>query len=264
MALLSPTQRAIRRAEDRAVAVANGASGLMLGLDKANLDDLNLRGTPTADGFWSEDYTGYEPGVNNSYHFPVTTGLGGTVAKFNDPGGFPGIVQLFHGTNAGTGWAGSAQPPSIRPAHGQISWRSVCGFVNLPVAVTTDYIGIMGLIDNVVVEPQYGCYFKFDLASGLQAATANAGVRTYVSITDYTVRAGIIFKPIVILNPFNTSVSYYIDGQIMATITTNMPGGSGGVGGGVAIQKAAGGANVLNASMLVDLQQTRFTLTAPR
>jgi hypothetical protein len=167
-----------------------------------------------------------------------------------------GTAQEFAGGNAGTG---SAVQTLITP-DGSIGWlrgnlgtaatnRATWGSVNggvlrfglaitrfwsrmrVPVLsdATNNFTLRMGFVDSLTADSVDGAYFRYNHAvnSGKwQAVTRSNNVETAAD-TGVTVVANTVDRFEIRVNAAGTSVDFLIDDVVVATITTNIPVGSG-------------------------------------
>lgn len=118
---------------------------------------------------------------------------------------------------------------------------------------TDDYSFRAGFIDNAAAESTDGAFFRYNhaVASGnWQAVTRSNGVETAVD-TGIAAATGTTFKLEVDVNAGATSIEFRINGAVAATITTNIPTGSGReTGYGIYGQRSAGTATLF--AMFID------------
>lgn len=145
-----------------------------------------------------------------------------------------GIAQSATGTTAtgrGGMYAGGVNLNSIRFSAGEYIYETEIVIGALSTAIEEYYL-YHGFGDLMTGEPVDGAYFSYDRAvSGANwfCKTSDNGVRTSVDSgvavdTNY-------HKFKIVVNPTGTSVAFYVDGTLVATIVTNIPvGGARQVG----------------------------------
>lgn len=137
-----------------------------------------------------------------------------------------------------------------------ISYEAVLAF-EAKASVAEDYVAEVGLVGNA---PGYGAFFRYNRAVGghkWMAVTENEGTETAV-VLDGTTQGGVttvdttaidnmslptygFYRLKVVLQGTNgvaTSASFYVNGTLVATLTTNLPTHS--LAGSVEILKTAG------------------------
>lgn len=123
-----------------------------------------------------------------------------------------------------------------------------------------------GFSDNLLGEATDGAFFRYtDSVNGgrFQAVTRNNNVETAAD-TGVAVAANTTYRLLVDVNAAGTSVDFYIDGVLVATITTNIPTASGRETGFV-IQclRSAGTTGISAAAFDYVMAEQRFTGLAP-
>jgi len=147
-----------------------------------------------------------------------------------------GVMELSTGTTTTGVAAMSLSLDCFILGHGQYytEWR-----VMVPVlsSVAQEYIFQMGFVDaNANANGVFFVYHS-TVTTTWRAATQNAGVGTRVD-TGITVNANQWYKLGILINAAGTSVDFYIDDALVATITTNIP--TTAIGFNATIFKAAG------------------------
>jgi hypothetical protein len=163
-------------------------------------------------------YTAYASGAG-----AVATHAGGSATR-------PGILYLGTGTTA----AGYAYLKSGGNAFGLLFGGGVYTFeTELYLGILSTAIEEYGIAigfgdEHTLLNQTDGAYFKYDRAvTGVnwQAVTSNNSDRT---TTDTGVAVDTNYHKFkIVVNAAGTSVDFYIDGALVATIATNIPTGAG-------------------------------------
>jgi hypothetical protein len=177
--------------------------------------------------------------IFEDYNSGVSPGLAqvasGTGAGTNVDGSMPdaegfGWLRNNLGTTA-TGRVGQWVGASMRLGNGYARHRSRHRFLVLSDGVTAAYTFRTGFLDSMTAESTDGAFFRYTHSVNggrFQAVCRSNGSETG-SVVDTGVTAAIdtsyIFE--VIVNAAGTEALFYIDGTLVATITTNIPTGSG-------------------------------------
>lgn len=210
-----------------------------------------------------EDYIGAAT-VGQSQFFPLVTGAGGSVTATADVGGHPGNLSLVMGTTSNTGYAASWTGAWTRVGYAALTWEAVAGPVSLGAA-GADYNIFAGMIDTATAAPGNGAYFKYNynVNGGRWECISNNGGSTTVVDSGVALTGGVFQKLTIAADALGTSIKYYIDGVLVATITTNLYSGSANVGFGVSIHKTATGGTT-SRTFLVDMQVMSQSLSNSR
>lgn len=143
-------------------------------------------------------------------------------------------------------------------------WR-----IELPILSdgTVTYTSWVGLIDNGGGggDCTNGAYFRYDStqSANWQMCTSNNGTQTRTATstavtTDWT-------KLRLVVNNTGTSITYYINGVSVGTITTNIPITTGRVFGlGAKVEKSVGSGGGTNRAILLDFARLAITWGTPR
>lgn len=199
----------------------------------------------------------------------LTTSVSGTGAAVNDSAADNadqvGMVQVETGTTTTGRAAVISGASAIRSSAGRHRLRWDLRLGNLSDGTET-YTIRAGFIDSASGESTDGCFFRYthSVNSGRwEAVTRSNGTETG-SATDTGIAASTSWVVLEIeINTDSTSVKFYINGTLVATNTTNIPGNGGASGRefgiGTALIKSAGTTNRL---MLVDLMAYAYDRNA--
>lgn len=130
---------------------------------------------------------------------------------------------------------------------------------------TDTYVARSGFIDAMTGESTDGCFFRYTdgvNAGKWQAVCRSNGTETTVD-TGVTPVADTFQRFLVDVNAAGASTTFYIDGALVATITTNIPTGAGReTGYGVELNRTLGTAAANG--VYVDFCEVDYTFTAAR
>ena len=147
---------------------------------------------------------------------------------------------------------------------GTASFESDCRFTVLSDATNT-YTFRAGFIDSVSAESTDGVFFRYTNGTNsgkFQAVTRSNGTETAVD-TGITVAISTWYDFEININATGTSAEFKINGTVVATITTNIPVGSGReTGYGVYVQRSVGTASVT--PLDCDFVDVRYNFTNAR
>jgi hypothetical protein len=180
---------------------------------------------------------------------PTGTGTAAVGVIVNEPG----IITIGTGTTS-TGWHNMNLGNSnmLGPASLLCEWRHRISAIN----TGTDACSVwFGLHNNLAgAEPNTGFYFRSTAADGAnwQAVCANAGTR---SVVDTGVPVDTAFHRFRFSFDGVGIARFYIDGNPVATITTNFPSANGRFSPVLSVRKTAG---TVARGVLVDYFALRF------
>lgn len=272
----------VRLKSDGGVAVAGAVISAAGDITTADGGTINGTVTPTADQVPKANASGYlAPGwlppagtyiqLTEDYVilqadlqsrvYPGVSGAGGSVADLADPGGHPGIAKLIMGTTNNTGYAASWTGASIKMRNGAIDWEALVGPSDVGDS-GADYTFFAGLLNQITAAPTIGCFFKYnkDNNSGKLQAVCTNGSTTTTTNLDYTWTALTWVKLRIVVAANGATVEFYINGTLVATITTNVYDGATNVGLGAVIQKTASGGTT-DRYIFIDLQNALVEVT---
>ena len=189
----------------------------------------------------------------------------GSVSGLGNVAGHPGICvlsTLASATGRETIYRGATTAFKI----GTDAWEFQA-IVSIPTVPTAgeDFLVAIGGGETLATEPLNGLYFlAASNASGLGTTwlccSGNGTTRTR-NATLVTVTAGAWVRLRILLNAAGTSANFYINGTLVSTITTDMPGTTGMWDEAAMILKNAG---TTACTLQVDRIGQRFFLTTPR
>jgi hypothetical protein len=188
----------------------------------------------------------------------AVSGAGAAITQTAESGAY-GVAQLTTGTTT-TGRACSISASIVRLGDGSARYDSILRIPTLDDLVDT-FIVIAGIGGTSTGEHANGCYFAYDRTIGTnwQCKTSSSSVRTTadsgVAVTTSYVRLTVI------VNAAGTSVAFYINGVLVATITTNIPTLAATFNISAGIFKSAG-ANAR--TVLCDRQSFKKDFATPR
>lgn len=174
----------------------------------------------------------------------AVSGASAGVTQRPSEAGRPGIVRCGTGTTAtGRAWVGFGFAGT--GSHILTDGSTYFGALRRHRALSTgteEFTEVVGLFDILTAEPTNGVYFKYDRAiTGVnwQAVAANAGVYTTTDTGIVAAASTTTMDALEIrVNATGTSVGYYINGTLVATIATaNIPASISGTGPGVLVRK---------------------------
>lgn len=179
-----------------------------------------------------------------------------------------GIISLDLGTTttgrAGLSANGGSTPSVLKLGSGRGRFQSKCAIHTLSNGTDT-YTVRVGFIENLGGESTDGAFFRYtdSVNSGKwQAVTRSNGVETATD-TGITPVADAWHLMAIDVNAAGTSVVFSIDGSTVATITTNIPTGSGReTGFGLMAQKSAG--TTATSGLYVDFAEVEVNFTTAR
>jgi hypothetical protein len=180
---------------------------------------------------------------------PTGTGTAAVAVIVNEPG----IITIGTGTTS-TGWHNMnlGNTNMLGPTVLLCEWRHKLSAINNG---TDDCSVWFGLHNNLAgAEPTTGFYFRFTAADGAnwQAVCAKSGARTVV---DTGVPADIAFHRFRFSFDGVAIARFYIDSNLVATITTNFPTTNGRFSPVLSVRKTAG---TVARGVLVDYFALRF------
>jgi hypothetical protein len=227
------------------VNIVNNANVTLLRLEPYNTVVFTLLDNSTADGVWLQTVT-FAP-ANKGYSYReefvtgtttsgmtnwtnTTTGAGAGSTSTGTLNGRRSVYQLSTGTT-NTGRVAFA-----KSSNGTLFGNNIMFCYETQIYITTlstageRYLWTCGYGDNIVVGDHLdGVYFEYDESlSGnfWKLKTANNGTRT-TTVTLVPVVAGSWIKLRIEVNRAGTEVLYFINGQFVGNITTNIPTGAG-------------------------------------
>ncbi len=162
----------------------------------------------------------------------ASSGTGSSIA-FNTTGiaanGRIGFCRLTMGTAAGSyAYVGGGSADRIQL--GSYAHTFYAGVKTVTLSDATDtFWNVVGLFDTPTgASPVDGCYlrYKHDNNSGKWEAVCISNSAATTADTGITVAAGTWYDVRIEVNASGTSVAFYIDNSLVATITTNIPTGS--------------------------------------
>jgi hypothetical protein len=161
---------------------------------------------------------------------------GGTVGSGLPTSSAPvaGIMNLFTGTGTTNkvGVMSNASGFSILFGGGVVSyvWETRFQLETLPAVSTpaaNEYIGRLGFLDAVSVQPTDGCYFRFDASNpNFIAVCRTSGATETATSTGVAVAVNTWYKLRIEVNAAATEARFYIDGALVRTETANIPSGA--------------------------------------
>lgn len=186
---------------------------------------------------WSEDF------LNNGLNGSVfqASASGGSFTAGTGEAGHPGVCNL----NTGTGTTGAEQVrtavTSFLFGGGSISLEWCIRIPNLST-VGDEFIFRCGFWDTSFAAAADGAYIEYDRLNSTNWRYITASNSTRTSTNSSTaVPANTWTKLRVDMNAAGSSVSFYADGALLGTTTTNIPTGAGReTGMGAMIVKSAG------------------------
>jgi hypothetical protein len=183
-------------------------------------------------------------GVYDTNEFDIATnGTNTDAIAVADNANNPGVVEIRTGTTNSGNCAIVTENSTIRLGVGKCLVNSVIAIPILSDGVQrfAFYCGFMDAINTP--PPTAGAYFIYSdtINSGkFQIVTVAGGSSTTLD-TGVTVVAGTFYELEVRINAAATSAEFYINGSLNATVTTNIPSGSGQeCRVGTSIKKSAG------------------------
>lgn len=179
----------------------------------------------------------------------TVSGTGAVVTVGASDAARRGLANLQTGTTA-TGRASLNTGTSyMLLASGEVEFRCSLRIPTLSVSAQRYNLRI-GIMDVTTGDAVDGAYFVYDDAASAnwQTCTAANSVRTLVaSSTVVAIATDYVLK--IIVNAAGNSVGFYINGTLIQTTTTNIPGGGRNTGIGIKIEKTVG---ITNAVVEVD------------
>ena len=142
----------------------------------------------------------------------------------------PGIAKVSTGGTIG-GYCASVTGTCLRLLYSIITYETILQFQTLSDA-TNRFLWFSGIVNQVWMAPTNGVYFRYiDNVNGgrLEAVCTAAGVSTVVD-TGYPVNLLDWVRLTIVTNIASTIMLFYVNGALVATITTNIPSGSMGCG----------------------------------
>jgi hypothetical protein len=159
--------------------------------------------------------------------FLTSTVSGGSNTQIASEPGRPGIIRSATGTAATGRAAATSGANAVRFGSGE--WRYKA-WVRVPVLSTSAerFSVRIGFIDLATGDSADGAYFEYDesVSANWRCKTANNSTRTTVD-SGVPVAANVWIKLEVWVNAAGTEVDFFINGTLVATITTNIPTSAG-------------------------------------
>jgi hypothetical protein len=175
----------------------------------------------------------------------VTNGTGANVV-FTVPGGGNARFGLAtHGTGStstGRSFIGSNNQDAMEFTGGAHVFETAITCVSNVSTSTERYILYAGFFESLTATPAEGAYFRYsdDVNGGdWECVTVSASTETLTD-SNVAVTAGTFNKLRIEVNGAGTEAKFYIDGTLVATHTTNMPGSTDRLGVGVNMRKTVG------------------------
>jgi hypothetical protein len=175
----------------------------------------------------------------------VTNGTGANVV-FTVPGGGNARFGLAtHGTGStstGRSFIGSNNQDAMEFTGGAHVFETSITCVSNVSTATERYILYAGFFESLTATPAEGAYFRYsdDVNGGdWECVTVSASTETLTD-SNVAVTAGTFNKLRIEVNGAGTEAKFYIDGTLVATHTTNMPGSTDRLGVGVNMRKTVG------------------------
>lgn len=192
-----------------------------------------------------------------------TNGTGAAWAQVaNWATGTVGVTQADLGTTTtGRVTLGSTNTNIVSVNAGTILWSARIQLPNLSDATNT-YTLRGGLMSSFSAEPSNGIYFRYTHGTNsgkFEAVTRAAGTETATD-TGITAAASTTYDLDIVVNAAGTSVSFMINGTVVATNSTNIP--SGAMGYNLGVIRSAGTSNFL--ALDVDFEEIFYEFTTAR
>ncbi|MEP7077078.1 MAG: hypothetical protein ABI878_14830 [Acidobacteriota bacterium] len=151
---------------------------------------------------------------------------------------------------------------------GAVNFKSRFGFIALSDGTNT-YTVRCGVSNGHIVAPTKGCFFRYthSVNGGRWEAVCTDGVETAVD-TGVTVAVGVgsagaLHTFEVRVNAAGTSATFFIDGSLVATITTHIPTGSANLVGNMFQMIRSAGTTTVDI-MALDYIRGEWNFTTPR
>lgn len=206
-------------------------------------------------------FNDYNSSAAEAHWTQTLTGTGATTITVSPPNNEIGIGfrRIDLGTVATNSvYLGSSSQSPLRLFGGASRYAIKLGATQLSNA-TDDYTVRMGFIDSNSAESDDGVYFRYNHAVNAgkwQAVCRVNGVETAVDTGVSPVAGEVLRRFEVRTNSAANSATFYIDGTLVATITTNIPNSNIAAhetGYGLYVQRAAGTAALPSAT--IDYQE---------
>lgn len=194
--------------------------------------------------YWSSNaalHEDFPSGLSGSRLVETASGAGAGAAAVAATADRHGVVALSTGTTA-AGYDGAATSPlSILFGGGQWILEAVVRFPTLSTGAQ-EYLAHAGFIDTIGGAQTDGAYFEYDRATAgdvWRARTTSLGVSTTTAVSAIVANAWTRLD--IVVNDDATQVDFYVDGELVASHTTNIPSGVGrNTGAGLQIVKSVG------------------------
>lgn len=178
------------------------------------------------------------------------TGASADIAdNYGDTGGHPGVLIHQTGTTTtGRAFSGTfgAYNGAIKLGYGVWTYET-CLYLDALSDGTDTYTIRVGMLDATSGDPTDGVFFRYTHGtnSGKFEAVTRSNSSETATDTGHTVAATTWVKIGFSVNADATSVTFYVNGSLVATNTTNIPTGGRNTSMGTLIQKSAGTTNRL-------------------
>lgn len=176
-------------------------------------------------------------------HAAVTNG-NGTVSNFGSGGSRPGVARLDTG-NTTTGRASLISGLGYVPGTFRHLYETAAA-INQVSTDTQAFNFYAGFVDAGGSEPTLGAYFRYTHNSSggnFEAVCRNGGANVTTANCAVSMSAGSFYRLGIDINSSGTSSLFYINGNQVANVTSNVPT-SNFVGHTVNLRKTAGTTNV--------------------
>ena len=175
----------------------------------------------------------------------VNNGTGANVVFTNAGGGNARFGLATHSTGStstGRSFVGSNNQDAMEFTGGAHVFETSITCVSNVSTSAERYILYAGFFDSLTATPGEGAYFRYsdDVNGGdWECVTVSASTETLTD-SNVAVTAGTFNKLRIEVNGAGTEAKFYIDGTLVATHTTNMPGSTDRLGVGVNMRKTVG------------------------
>lgn len=195
-----------------------------------------------------------------------TNAAAAIAANTGDTGGHPGVCTVTPGTTStGRAYIGTfgAFNGCMKLGYGTFTFETDIYLDTLSDATDTYTIWIGCQDTTGSGNPTDGVFFRYTHGtnSGKFECVCRASNTETASDSAQTVAATTWYRLGFVVNAAATSVTFYIDGSSVATVTTNVPGTGNNTATGCKIEKSAGTAT---RNLLIDYILVDYLLTTPR
>jgi hypothetical protein len=154
-----------------------------------------------------------------------------------------GLAQHGTGTtSSGRSFVGSNNDNALEFGGGAQTFETSLACVSNVSSASERYIVYAGFFDSLTGTPAEGAYFRYsdDVNGGDWECVTVTGSTETLTDSNVAVTANTYNKLRVEVNAAGSEAKFYVDGNLVATHTTNMPGSADRFGVGVNIRKTVG------------------------